>query len=113
MSVLAEIQEWYNSNCDTEWEHSYGIIIETLDNPGWYVTIDLTDTNLENKLFIVIEENSADEKTWLNCKIENSRFKGTGDPFQLERILRIFVDWAKAQNEDWLKPPEPLTEEEL
>lgn len=113
MSVLAEIQEWFNSNCDTDWEHSYGVIIETLDNPGWYITIDLTDTNLENKTFIDIEENSSDEKTWLNCKVENATFKGTGDPFQLERILRIFVDWAKVQNEDWLKSPDPLTDEQL
>lgn len=113
MSVLAEIQDWYNSNCDEDWEHSYGVTIETLDNPGWRVTIDLTDTNLENKPFTEIEENSSDESKWLNCKVENSKFQGAGNQFQLERILRIFVDWAKSQNEDWLKPPKPLTEIEL
>jgi hypothetical protein len=114
MSVLAEFQEWYNSNCDEDWEHSYGVTIETLDNPGWSVTIDLTDTNLEDKSFTEIQENSSDEKDWLYCRVENFKFRGDGDQFQLERILKIFVDWAKKQNkENWLNPPKKWTDEEF
>ena len=112
MSVLVEIERWYDSNCDENWEHSYGIMIDNLVNPGWSVTIDLTDTNLEGKSFNKIEENTSDEKNWLYCNVEDEKFHGLGDSFKLERILEIFLDWAKSQNEDWLKPPETMTHNE-
>ncbi|MDE6471389.1 MAG: immunity 53 family protein [Eubacterium sp.] len=34
MDVLNWLQEWYRQNCTDEWEHFYGIKIDTLDNPG-------------------------------------------------------------------------------
>lgn len=46
MNVLQEIQSWYISNCNGDWEHSFGVSIDTLDNPGWSVRIDLADTGL-------------------------------------------------------------------
>lgn len=36
MSVSA-LERWYASQCDDNWEHSYGIRIDTLDNPGWRI----------------------------------------------------------------------------
>ena len=112
MSILSELQEWYRSNCDGEWEHQYGVDIETMDNPGWSVTIDLEDTNLEGKEFERIE-NHVSEESWIECWVEEKKFHSFGDPGRLEEIFRIFVTWAKSQNEDWLKPPPPLSEEEL
>jgi hypothetical protein len=32
---LNELQVWYGAQCNGSWEHTYGIKIETLDNPGW------------------------------------------------------------------------------
>ena len=26
---------WFQDHCDGDWEHSSGIHLETLDNPGW------------------------------------------------------------------------------
>ncbi len=46
--VLAELQRWYLAQCNDDWEHSYGVTIETLDNPGWSVHIDLADTALSD-----------------------------------------------------------------
>jgi hypothetical protein len=46
-TVLGRLQEWYRSRCDGDWEHSYGVKVETLDNPGWLVTVDLEDTPWE------------------------------------------------------------------
>jgi len=34
-NVMERIQDWYRRQCDGDWEHSYGVKIETLDNPGW------------------------------------------------------------------------------
>ena len=39
------LQSWYEKQCNSDWEHNYGIKIETLDNPGWSITVDLVDTN--------------------------------------------------------------------
>jgi len=43
MSV-STLEQGYTSQCNGEWEHSYGIHIETLDNPGWRIKIDLRGT---------------------------------------------------------------------
>ena len=39
MDALNWINGWFQSNCDGDWEHGFGITIETLDNPGWCVKI--------------------------------------------------------------------------
>jgi hypothetical protein len=31
--------EWYTKQCNGDWEHSYGIRIDTIDNPGWSLTL--------------------------------------------------------------------------
>lgn len=111
MSVLAEVQRWYASNCDGEWEEECGVRIDTLDNPGWSVTVDLFETNLDGKDFQRITNHDSEE-SWIACRVENRQFLGFGDPTKLEEILRIFVDWAKSQNENWLKPPAPMSNEE-
>ena len=48
MPGSARIDQWHKSNCNGDWEHSYGVTIETLDNPGWWVKIDLAETPQEN-----------------------------------------------------------------
>ena len=104
MDVLADVQRWYNAQCDGDWEHSFGLSIQTLDNPGWSVTIDLTDTLLENQPF---EPISLDDErgAWLTCCVGGSAFRGMGDPSQLSRILEVFLNWAKTIP-DWLAIPE-------
>ena len=95
MSILADIQNWYASNCDGDWEHQFGVVIETLDNPGWRVTIDLDDTNLEGKEFQPIEDHQSEE-SWVDCRVEDNKFLGACDPDRLEEILSVFLGWAKS-----------------
>jgi hypothetical protein len=45
--VWTWLQSWYVAQCNGDWEHSYGIAIDTLDNPGWSVTIDVARTALD------------------------------------------------------------------
>ncbi len=97
MSELAEIQDWYAAHCDGEREHLYSISIQSLDNPGWHVKIDLRDSELEQATFTPIFEGDQDERTydsWLRCFVRDSRFEGAGDPARLQQILRLFLDWA-------------------
>src|ERR1700682_6352449 len=52
MKELSELQDWYTAHRDGDWEHQYGVTIESLDNPGWWVRIDLQQTELECITFL-------------------------------------------------------------
>lgn len=96
----------YLEQCDLDewscWQDFNGIRITTLDNPGWYVKIDLDETDLENKVFkdVKIERTEHD---WVHCKVafedknkdENRRFIGAGGSTNLEEILEIFRKWVE------------------
>jgi hypothetical protein len=58
---LLWIENWYQAQCDGDWEHEFGITIETVDNPGWYLTINLTNTNLENVEFEFMKEEKSEQ----------------------------------------------------
>jgi hypothetical protein len=111
MDKLVELQQWYESNCNDCWEHYYGIKINTLDNPGWSIAIDLTETNLQNYLFDSVNVDASDSD-WYHCWVEKNQFTGRGDPSKLSKLIGIFIDWAKSQKTDWLIPPPELTSEE-
>ena len=93
---LAELQAWYAAQCDGDWEHQDGIEINTLDNPGWRVTINLQGTALEGRRFSAVEENYEDDTDWLRCWVAEQSFQAAGGPTRLTRILRIFLDWSAA-----------------
>ena len=96
MNYIKWLEEWYKSQCDGEWEHLYGVKIDTLDNPGWRVTIDLVYTELENKKYDEYElVNKEDDDDWLFCRVKNGRFEGGGDPSKLEAIIQRFKEWVE------------------
>jgi hypothetical protein len=47
---IAVIAKWYSEHCNGEWEHEFGFRISTLDNPGWYIEVDIQRTELEGRL---------------------------------------------------------------
>lgn len=87
------LQKFYLTNCNKDWEHTYGIKIVTLDNPGWSIDIDLQDTMLKGKSFKEIKIEKGDND-WVICRTENDTFKGDGGPENLEEIIGIFRKWA-------------------
>ena len=99
---LAWLMSWYASQCDGDWEHSYGLKIETLDNPGWILTVDLTGTTLESALFQDHAEGIEDRDTplarWNVCRVRQQTFEGFGGPFDLEAIIACFRRWAESSN---------------
>ena len=65
--------------------------METVDNPGWFITIDLDETkwdhiNLESN---VMEKNGTD---WYFYEIKEGKFKASGDPTKLEFLLVKFKE---------------------
>lgn len=81
--------KWYNQHCNGDWEHDFGFAIETLDNPGWAITIDTegTTSKLKDKPW-ELNENSATD--WYGFKISNGKFEASGDPLKLNFLLRLF-----------------------
>lgn len=95
MDILEWIQNWYKENCNGEWEHMFGIRIFTVDNPGWRVQIDLSNTNLEKKNFKKIQF-FDDDSNWITCYIKDGIFEGGGDNKKLLEILSVFKKWAES-----------------
>ncbi len=95
MSILQRLQHWYLEECNEDWEHTYGIKIDNIDNPGWVVTIDLLDTYLFGKDFKEVQIQREDENDWILCKVKNGKYEGIGGPLNLEEVLVIFLDWAE------------------
>jgi hypothetical protein len=93
--VIKQLESWFAEQCNDEWEHSFGVNIETLDNPGWKVSIDLTDTLLQNTLFKSLRREGSDND-WIDCRVEASIFRGAGGCQNLEELLTTFLDWAHA-----------------
>jgi hypothetical protein len=100
-NVLEWLQQWYKSQCDGDWEHEYGVKIDTLDNPGWYVIINLTGTECEGHIFSPIRMEISDTK-WYFCSIKNNNYEASCDPSNLTEVLERFRNWVencKKQND--------------
>ena len=95
MELLKWLEEWYQAECNGDWEHCYGVRINTVDNPGWWVEIDIEDTSLREKEFETIRKNINDDN-WMICRTEDGKFIGDGDPSKLATILQIFKDWVES-----------------
>jgi hypothetical protein len=97
------LMNWYLAQCDEDWEHQHGISIDTLDNPGWSLTVDLEQTSLKGKRFEPIFENVAESQApqglngdvrWLVAEVEGTKFKAYGGPRDLPRLIEAFRSFA-------------------
>ena len=105
--LITWLQDWYVAQCDGDWEHSYGLEIATIDNPGWYVVISLVGTPLESATFQPVDESNRSEDDWIDCRLVEEHpyrdgfggpyFAGAGGPNNLSEILHIFREWALQQ----------------
>ena len=93
--LLSRLQNWYESNCNGNWEHEKGVRIDCIDNPGWSVTIDLQGTSLEGKTMESFHLDEG-EKKWIHCEVKNEQFIGFGSPQNLENVLKTFFAFASA-----------------
>jgi len=98
MNALHWLQEWYQSQCDGDWEHQSGIEIKTLDNPGWDIKINISDTDLEG-LIIEYQLNEVDENQWYGFQSDGYTFEACGDPSKLETLILIFKKITENQEQ--------------
>ena len=97
LNAIDWLQNWYRSQCNGKWERFHGVTIETLDTPGWLVTIDLEGTKLEGASMeeIRMERSKTD---WVHCTVEHGKFYGQGGVYKLGRILLAFQRWVTKQS---------------
>jgi len=93
VTILERLQAWYASDCNGDWEHSWGIVIDTLDNPGWTVKIDLNGTELAEKAFDPVKIKQSEQDRIFATKAEG-QFKIACGPGSLENAPGTFCDWA-------------------
>ncbi|KMS54394.1 hypothetical protein V474_21955 [Novosphingobium barchaimii LL02] len=102
------LMQWYLSQCDEDWEHQFGVTIDTLDNPGWSLSVDLDGTILEGLAFLPVYEGVSEPEQsvqgldgdvpWLVCRVEGPKFKGWCGPRDLGRLISTFRVWVEAVN---------------
>ena len=97
MDEIKWLEAWLRSECNGDWEHYYGVQIGSLDNPGWWIQIDIVDTSLEKKKFETIHNYISDDD-WVYCKVMDGRFEGSGDLSKLTELIKIFRNWAETQD---------------
>lgn len=100
-SILERLMSWYQAHCDGYWEHDFGVSIDSCDNPGWWVKIDLTGTSLRGVVFPPVTRGDTESldpaPPWLHCYVKDGVFHGIGDATTLEEILEIFLNWAQVE----------------
>ena len=93
--LLHFVQDWYSQHCDGDWEHQHGVEIGTLDNPGWRLFVDLTDTALEGRrLERQYVERSPED--WLRFWSDGEQFQAAAGPKNLIEALEAFKAFAEA-----------------
>lgn len=92
-NAINQIENWYSSQCNGEWEHTFGVTIETLDNPGWSMRVDLAETPLKGVSFSPIKR-EVSEENWIHARVEEGCFVGFGGSKNLEELISIFTSWV-------------------
>jgi len=103
-SNLEWLMNWYVAECNNDWEHSYGVKIDTLDNPGWTIEIDLRDTVLEGSTFTSKRGEPAEDLeewrkngSWWIAEADGVCFKAACGPRDLSSIIGVFRQWVGSQ----------------
>ena len=89
------LEDWYTAQCNGDWEHQHGVKIDTLDNPGWTVRIDLNGTKYSEIQSWQFVDGRTPEVEWIVCEIKDGAFVGHSGPKELGRMLQIFRKWIE------------------
>jgi Immunity protein 53 len=91
--ALAFLEQWFLRHCDGDWEHDTRIEISTLDNPGWYLTVFLSSSELEDFVldYSVFRD---DQPTWVHCWSDGQKFEAAAGPLGLTYAIDEFRNFA-------------------
>jgi hypothetical protein len=92
---LSNLAKWYESHCDGKWEHAHRIKIQTIDNPGFSVEINLIDTGLEKIDYVATEVEY--EGDWINTyKSKEMKWVAACSPNMLNEVISLFLKWSQS-----------------
>ncbi len=94
--ALYLLQRWYVTQCDGDWEHSYGITIDTLDNPGWRLRIDLASTP-QAGVTLNSTKVERSERDWIYWWVKEDCFEAACGPTNLNEAILTFLDLMGAR----------------
>lgn len=83
------LQAWFASHCDGDWEQDERVRICNLDNPGWELWIDFTDTELEGRLWPQTQVDRS-EIDWLHYRADGDVFYAACGPSNLSEAVEAF-----------------------
>ncbi|MGD0268373.1 MAG: immunity 53 family protein [Candidatus Sulfotelmatobacter sp.] len=89
---LSALEKWYASQCNGEWEHGCGVRIDTLDNPGWHVQIQLQGTKKQEATLVPVKLTRSQDD-WIFYWVEKQEFQITCGPENLSEAIDLFVSW--------------------
>jgi hypothetical protein len=106
MDDLLWLTQWISSHFDGEWEHEHGVTLESVDNPGWMLRIDLDGTGVNPAHFkpVALQRSDSD---WIEAKIENGAFLGGAGPNNLPELLHLFRSFIDPDTTPARQTPSP------
>lgn len=99
-TTLRRLGDWLSRRCDGDWEHHKGVTITSLDNPGWWVKIDVDGTPLAHRPFEALADGVDAQRVpratrWMCCHLDGTVWNGACDPTRLDEVLEIFLAWVE------------------
>jgi hypothetical protein len=95
---LEWLQRFYLSLCNDDWEHSYGCTIDNVDNPGWSLKFQLTDTvyeDLDGPDVAIGRGGPDDDHEWLFLRKTGPLVEGSCGPLKLDEMIGKFREWIE------------------
>jgi hypothetical protein len=90
---LGALQAWFAAHCDGNWEQEYGVTIQTVEEPGWELRVDLVGTRLEGTA--LPRQAVARAEDWCEMWCDGFTFYAVGGPHDLDELLASFVSFAE------------------
>jgi hypothetical protein len=97
---------WYRNQCDGQWEHQKGMLLEPVASTtqaAWRLRIDLRGTSAAGfpprhmALYAMYESGHASQRglergSWVRCSLTAQAFEGEGA--QVEELVGVFRRWV-------------------
>ena len=91
---ISRLEDWFADLCNGDWEHFGGVEIESLDNPGWSITVTYWPFEPDEKAVSRLVKRYADPAMPIYAKYEHTekvlKFICTGT-HGLSDALRMIV----------------------
>lgn len=96
--ALTELGRWLAVQAPAYQATAGRVHIDTLDNPGWSLEVELDGSDLAGRLLPMVEFNRT-ETDWCHCFTRDGKFMAFGGPGNLSEIIGRFIAWTQERPE--------------